>query len=501
MTYPPGGGGQWQPNDPYQQGGGGFPAQPQPGYPQTGGRPAQGYPQQPGYPQQQGQGFPQTGPQPAQGGFPQTDPQGFQFPQQQYGGGQYGYPVQPQPGPTKKRKGLVIGAVVAVLAVAAGAGVTVWALNRGSTQAGAASPTAAATNLVNAIGKGDVTGLLTGLAPAERDLMTSLNSETTKELQRLNVYKSGVDPNNIAGGFELKAENLKFDEAGAEKVNDHLTITKLVGGTVTVSSDMSKLPLTQDFIDLAFPTGVTQAPQTQTFDVAKLVKENKGALRIATIEVDGEWYPSLFYTIADYALAADKQKWPSKPIAAKGAASPGDAVRQLADAALAEDMTRVIELLPPDEMGVLHDVGPVLVDAAGKGKPSDVKITKLETETQDVDNATKVLLKEIELDSGGRQIKVTKDGECYAAETDGEKQKVCANDLAGKLGGRGMSTAATKAVTNLVKGMMANTGVITTEVDGKWYVSPIRSVTDLEVTALKSLQPEDIKALITLAKK
>ncbi|RLK59403.1 proline-rich domain-containing protein [Actinokineospora cianjurensis] len=491
MTYPPGGGGQWQPNDPYQQqggpGSGGFPAQPQPGFPQTGPQPAQG-----GFPQA---GFPQ-------GGFPQTGPQqaqpGYQFPQQPYGGGQYGYPVPPEA--PKKRKGLIIGVVVAVLAVAAGAGVTVWALNRGSAQAGAESPTAAATNLVNAIGKGDVLGLLTGLAPAERDLMTTLNSETTKELKRLEVYKADVDPNQI-NGFELKTENLKFDESGAEKVNDHLTITKLVGGKVTISSDASKLPLTEEFIDLAFPRGMTDAPQTQTYDVADLVKENKGEpIRIATVKVDDEWYPSLFYTIADYGLASEKLEWPKKSIAARGASSPGDAVRELAQASVNADLSRVIELLPPDEMAVLHDVGPVLVEAAGKQKPADVKILKLETETQDVEDATKVLLKELEVEADGQTVKVTKDGECYAAEVQGEREQICADDLAAKIGGRSMAADAKQALTNLVKGMIANTGVVTTEVDGKWYVSPIRSVTDLQITALKSLQPEDVKALFKLAK-
>ncbi|WP_018683573.1 hypothetical protein [Actinokineospora enzanensis] len=497
MTYPPGGGGQWPSNDPYQQQG-----------PGSGGFPAQGYPQQqPGYPQtgqQPAQGFPQTGPQPTQG-YPQTGPQQAQgypqaFPQQPYGG-QYGYQTPEQPGPSKKRKGVIIGTVVAVLAVGAGAGVTVWALNRGSAPAGAQNPTAAATSLVNAIGKGDVAGLLTGLAPAERDLLTTLNSQTTTELKRLNVYKADADPNQF-GGFELKTENLQFDESAAEKVNDHLTITKLVGGKVTVSSDASKLPFTEEFIDLAFPHGMTSSgPQTETVDVADLVKKNKGkAINIATVKVDDEWYPSLLYTIADYALADAKQSWPKQATPAKGASSPGDAVRGVADAALNEDLEGIIELLPPDEMGVLHDVGPVLIKEAGRGKPSGVKITKLDTETQDVDNATKVLLKEIVLENDGETVRITKDGDCYAAEVSGERERVCADDLATKVGGKRMPADAKRAVSNLVKGMMANTGVVTTEVDGKWYVSPIRSITELEITALKSLQPADVKALLNLAK-
>ncbi|MGY1451758.1 hypothetical protein [Streptomyces sp. SS8] len=90
-----------QPPPPY---GGG----PQPGY---------GYPQQPGMPPQgqPGYGYPQ---QPGQAGQPQP---GFPHPQQQ-GWGQPGYPQQPggymPPPPPGGGKGKVIGALVAILAVA-----------------------------------------------------------------------------------------------------------------------------------------------------------------------------------------------------------------------------------------------------------------------------------------------------------------------------------------------------------------------------------------------
>jgi hypothetical protein len=493
VTYP-GQGGQWPPNDPYGQG------QPQ-GYPQQGGQPQQGgyqqgYPQQgqqPGYGQQ---GYPQTGPQQA---FPQTGPQQAQpnYGQTQYGG-QYGYPA---PEPQKKgRKGLVIGVVAAVIAVAAGVGATVFFINRNnSVAAGAETPTTAATNLVTAIGQGDIAGVLTGLAPAERDLMSTLNSETTKELVRLEVYKPDADPNQISG-FEMKAENLVFDDAKAERINDRITITKLTGGTLTITSDMSKLPYTQEFIDAAFPRGVQERPQTETVDIAKEIAKNGGEpINIATVNVDGEWYPSLFYTLADYALAEENLDWPKESIPANGANSPEEAVRGLADAALDADLRRVIELLPPDEMGVLHDVGPVLVEQAGRTQPAPAKIIELETETTSVEDGTKVLLKKLVVEVEGETGTITKDGECYAAEVQGETQRMCADDLAREFAGTGMPPAVEKALTGLVKGMIENTGVVTVEVDGKWYVSPIRSLTDVMVTALKSLEAEDVRALLELA--
>ncbi|OLR94561.1 hypothetical protein [Actinokineospora bangkokensis] len=487
MTYPPGQGGQW----PDQTG----------GQPQHGGQPHADPTQQQQYPGYQPQGFGQPGQQGYPGqGFPGQEYQGQGYQTQGFPQQQYGYALPPEQ-PKKSRKGLVIGVVGAVLAVAAGAGVTVWAINQGSVQAGAESPTAAATSLVSALGQGDVAGLLSGLAPAERDLLTSLNAETTKELQRLEVYKADVDPNKVEG-FELTTKDLVFDEAAAERVNDHLTITKLVSGTVTVTSDASKLPYTEEFLDTVFPRGVPGGKKTETIDIAKVVREeNKGEpIRIATVQDDGEWYPSMLYTIADYALADEKQDWPATPIPAVGGDSPEAAVRGFTDAALAGDVEGVIKLLPPDEMGVLHDVGPAIVDAAGRTEDSGARLVDLQTETEGVSGGTKVLLKSVTLDIDGERGTVTKDGDCYSADTPDGKEQICADDLAAKVGGKKMASDAKQALANLIKGMMANTGVITTEVDGKWYVSPIRTFTELELTALKSLQPEDIRALLKLAK-
>lgn len=484
MTYP-GSGGPWQPNDPSQQpgglGSGPIPAQPgygQPGYPQ------QGYPQQgfaqPGYPQ--GPGY--------QAGYPQQA--GFA---QQTG---YGPPVPPK----KSRKGLLIGAIVAVIAIAAGSVVTVWALNRGEVRAGAPDPQAAATNLVSAIGKGDVAGLLSSLAPAEAAVLVDLNRDMTEELKRLDVYKKDADPDTLHGA-EIKTADLKYDEAAAEKVNDHLTITKLVGGTVTIDSDASKLPFTERFLEAAFPQGLSSKPEHQEVDIAKETKNGKEPIRIATVKVDDEWYPSLFYTIADYALAEADQKWPAQGIANKGAGNPTDAVKELLQAATDSNLTRVIELLPPDEMGALHDAGPVLVDMAGRADSTGVRITRFEADTQEVTRGEKVVIREFEATIEGEgTVKVRRDGDCYQAEVQGETQRFCADQVATMLNGRSgpkISPEAKQALVDLASGMLKNTGIVTTEVDGKWYVSPLRSFTDVELTVLKSLDANDIFALLKLA--
>lgn len=497
MTYP--GGGQWQPNDPNQPGSGGFPAQ------QPGGYQQPGYGQPGGYPQTGPQGFPQQ-PQTGPEGFPQqpqTGPQGFGQPQ--YGQPQYGQ--QPQYGglpayggvpPKKRGKGPIIGAIAAVVVVALGVGATFFVLNRSEAGSGGEdNPTQAATNLVNSLSQGDVLGVLESLTPAESSLLVDFNAKTTKRLQELNVYKKDADPNKLHGA-SVQAENLKYDEKGAEKVNDHLTITKLIGGTVTLHADVNDLPLTEDFMDAAFPDGVSSKPTDEKIDIAKAVKDNGEPIRIATVKVDDKWYPSLFYSVADYALLDAGKKWPTQSIPNNGAANAGDAVKELVQAAINSDVERVIELLPPDEMGALHDAGPALLDEIGTPAATNVQVTKLETESADAESGgTRVMLKEIEVKVDGETYHVTKDGDCYTAQAQGETQKFCAADVAESMGNSDMKPELKQALSHLASGMLKNTGVVATEVDGKWYVSPLRTYSELGLTALSDLTPDDVIALVT----
>jgi hypothetical protein len=496
VTYP-GSGGPWQPNDPNQQPGSGpFPAQP--GYPQQQGGYSNpqsgGFPQLGGYYQQPGQGYPQTGPQPAQGyGYPPTGPQ----PTMQ----QYGPPGYPEPPGKKSRKGLIIGAIVAVIAIAAGSVVTVWALNRSDVKAGAPSPTAAADLLVNAISKGDLAGLLASLSPSEAAVLVDLNKDLTEEFKRLEVYKPDADPSSIQGA-NVKTTDLKYDDGAAEKVNDHLTITKLVGGKLSIDSDASKLPFTDRFLEAAFPRGLNSKPEHEEVDIAQATDNGKRPIRIATVKVNNQWYPSLFYTIADYGLQADKQDWPKEPIANNGTGSATDAVKEFAQATADRDLKRLIELLPPDEMGVLHDVGPVILDQAKiEGDNPGIKITKFDADTQDVTAGKKVVVKDLEADAdGGHHLTVRRDGDCYSYQADDENGKFCADQVTATLKDGNLSPEAKNALVHLASGMLKNTGIVTTQVDGKWYVSPLRSFTDIELTVFKSLSADDFYALLKVAK-
>ncbi|NIH83940.1 flagellar basal body protein FliL [Amycolatopsis granulosa] len=448
------------------------------------------YPQQPAYPQQ----------------YPQQ-----QYPQQQYPQGGHGQPwgpspvqpfqqLPPQQPPTRSRRGLIIGLVVALVVLLGGGGTWFALSQRDSIASGAATPTEAARNLATALSGSDVVGMIGALAPAEAKLLTEPVGQTTGELKRLGILKPDADPRALTG-LQVKAENLTFDETGAEQVNDHLTITKLTGGTLTVTADPARLPLSDQLMD-QMPAG--QGPQTETIDIARQVRRSGEPVRIATVKVDGEWYPSLLYTVADYALRDEHEPWPSTSIPARGASSANEAVEQLLQAALDADVTRVIELLPPDEMAVLHDAGPAIVAAARDAEPSGAKVLDLTTETSPVPGGTRATVTRVRLQGpDGETYTLTKKGDCYEATGEGRTEELCADYLADNIEheiGSSLPAEVTAVLRHLSSGVLAQgLGVVTTEIAGKHYVSPLRTYTELGLTVLRSLQPEDITALLHLA--
>jgi hypothetical protein len=469
------------------------PEQPGPWGPQQGQPGGQPWGQQPGQGWQQPQPWQQQ-PYPPQQGFGGEPPQQGFAGQPMYGG---------EPPRKGGKRGLIVGLVIA-LVVAIGGGTT-WFLLAQQTSAGASSPTDAALKLTDSFANGDLVGVLDSLAPAEATLLTDPIQDATGELKRLKVLDQSADPKSITG-VQVKSENLKFDEAAAEQVNDHVTITKLTAGKITISSDLGKLPLAKEFVDQALGGELpADRPSTDTIDIAEEVQRSGEPVRIATVKVDGQWYPSLLYTVADYALKDGKKNWPATPIAANGAASPNDAVKEMTQAALDADLQRVIELLPPDEMGVMHDAGQAILDEAkGELPASGAKLLDLQTQASDVTGGQRVTLTSLRLQgSDGKEYSVTKDGDCYSVAANGKNQKFCADDLVQQIENQADSSMPKQlrdVLQHLTTGILGQgIGVVTTQHDGKYYVSPLRTLTEQGMTVLRSLQPGDLTTLFKYA--
>jgi len=428
-------------------------------------------------------------------------------------------PPQPAAGGKKSRTPLILTVVAVVVALLAGAGIYFFAIRDTTTTAqGQASPEAAASSLLNALTAKDAVGVAAQLDPAEAALFSDMSGDILSELKRLGIISSDADPKALSGAV-ITTKDLTFDAAAEEKVNDRVTVVKLTGGTVTIDFDASKLPLS-DKVKGAIPEFEKNVKsQSKTIDIAAEVAKNDGKpFRISTVKRGDTWFPSMFYTVADNAYQEAKKDNPSLPSPADtgsitpiGGDSPEAAVNGLIDKALAGDMEGVIGMLPPDEMSVLYDYGRSLIEPAVKGdlKPVEgVALSDVAWQVDDVTGGKKVSLKSISVTKDGQTVKIVRDpaANSLTVTLPGQPTVVLSPDnletYISKMG-IGSSKLDPQLIDIIKREFVQVTGLgfTTVQVDGKWYVSPLRTYSGVLVSLLKGLEPGDIDYFISLANK
>lgn len=502
----------WQPSNPApagQQYG-------QPGYGQQYGQPG---PDQQGY-GQQGFGQQSYGPQ-AQGqqglGQQPAGQQGYGYQPDGYGqqgfSGQ-GYPGQPTPpagAPKKSRTAVIITAIAVVVALLVG-GSFLYFGNRSTKSAGGqASPQAAANSMLLSLTKKDPIGVADQLDPAEASLFSDFTGDILTELKRLQIVNSSASASDLTGST-ITVTGLTYDN-NPEQVNDHVSVVKLTGGTVTVVSDPGKLPITDKIKNAAGDALTTMEPSSKTINIADEVRKMGHPIRISTVKRDGKWYPSLFYTAADYWAQAKSTGNPTAAdfIPANGGSSPEDTMNKVLAASTSGDITTAISLLPPDEMGVLHDYGKLLTKNASSSSSNslgDVKFSNATWDVSDVTGGKKVSLKTLTATVDGKDYALVRDPAAgsLTVTVPGEPAIVL-NDstldsFIAKMNGDSspMAPQLTKIIKSEFK-QVIGLGVVMTENGGKWYASPLRSYTGIFTALLKGIDASDVDYLISLAKK
>jgi len=469
---------------------------------------------------------PPTGPQGWQQ-QPPTGPQGWQQPPTQtlppQGPGGPGGPGQPwnvqgpaAPEPAKNRKPIIITAVVVVVALIAAASVWFFAFkdknSTATTASGESTPQASVTALFSTLSNSDPIGLADQLDPAEAALFTDLNSDIITELKRLDVLSSDASTDAMTG-TKITVKDLTF-ACDNEVINDHLQIVKLTGGTITIESNPADLPLSSKIKD-AFGSQIDQAqPQSQTVNIADEVANNDGKpFRIATVNRNGQWYVSLFYTIADNATqeAGLPNPTASDAIAAVGSNSPEDAVNALVQAVQAGKLEDAIAVTAPDEMGALHDYGKLLLqqgDASsieGDLQDAGFTIDNVTWDVSDVTGGKKVSIKSLDVTAQGETVSVERDPAAGSLTLTAPGQPAVTIDdstIDTYIGDYAQSANLDPQAVEIIKRefkQIIGLGLVTTQVDGKWYVSPVRSFGDVFTSLLKGLEPGDIDYLIKLS--
>ena len=385
------------------------------------------------------------------------------------------------------------------MVVVAGGAVSYLAFQDKNTGGGAGSPQGAVSTIVTSLSKSDVLGVLDDLPPGERASLRDSFVAQVSQLKRLKVLNSAADPNKVSG-VSFAAERLTY--GASVVINDHVQLVTVTGGTISVDSDASKVPYTKEFLDAAFDGKAPSKTQSQTIDIASETAKSGKPLRIAVQKVGGKWYPSLTYTVVAAAAASDHLGNPTaaNAIAPLGAGSADDAVRSLVTAATKQDYRGIIAGLDPSEDAALHDYGTLLLKSAPQPRSASVDLKNITFTDSSVPGGTRVSLHSVQFTSDGQSVTVTIDGQCAVIATGTKTTRMCALQALDRYGSSLHLTAAQRSALGDLFAAIPKIGVVSTESGGQWYISPIRTYSNLDTTVLSNLKADDLLTLIKLAR-
>ena len=416
----------------------------------------------------------------------------------------------------QRRRGPASITAAALFVVAGGAFAAGQIEALGTADGGAKTPDGAVEAMFQSLSENDVLGVLDHLAPGEREVVKDATVDYVDELSRLGVVSEDLDLSAVPG-FEFSYGGMTY---ASEQANERVWLVEVTGGTMTVGVNTAELPvgdLLFDRLDLA----TNSVTETVTVDIAEDLGDDE--LRVAVVEEGGSYFVSSFYTAAELAAASAGYTMPATSIPAVGAATPADALRGVIDAGIQLDVAGLIELTPPDEMAALHDYGLILVELAEQAlgeadvesaldgwtisvdaldleqvevtggiklQPTHIAVSGADTEGRGFDvSATKVdetcvdySVTAVEVRDGGAPDEVAMSG------------RACAADIKNAFEGEDVPVEV-QAIAERLVGQLGQVGVVTVEVDGRWYVSPSRTLTDVLLVGMQGLEGDDIETL------
>jgi hypothetical protein len=350
--------------------------------------------------------------------------------------------------------------------------------------------------MIDALNKSDVIGMLDNLAPGERNALEPGLEDIFGQLKRIGVLSSTADISDITG--------LHISEQGLATSTDQLTpdvaAVTVSGGTNSEAVDPSQLPLASYFQGLVDKAMNNRSEST--------TGPNSGKDTLGTVKVDGGWYVSLGYSIAINALRSSGQTG-APPATGQlqpvGASSPQGAVQALFSSVSQFDLTGLLAGLDPEELAAVDDYAADWLPSAQtaldkvRGQVS-ISFGNLSFSTEQVDGGTLV-----KVGSGLTLSVKTHAGDleyangCYTVTGTGtgtpEHQCISKGDqYEGKL--LDLLPPAVQPIFKRLTTMKPDTGLVTVEENGKWYVSPTRTYLDAISTELSEFQPGDIQTII-----
>lgn len=404
-------------------------------------------------------------------------------------------------GSAKRRSpGKVAVAGAAVVALLGAGAFAVSAITGNDDDGGAATAQEVGERLVASLGDEDVLGVVDLLLPGERDAFRQPLLDLVDHLTRLGVADDSADLADI-GGLDIAFDGVKVTK-GEEVADDIVDIT--VSGTSTTSVDGKEVPIGDLLIDEAFDgerPDLDAEPQDEDFE-----------WHLTTVKRDGRFYLSLFYSLAESLRPAD-QDVPDQAIDLEGATQPEGAVDNLLGAVSNLDVEGIIANLDPGEAEALQRYAPLFLgdaqnaidDSGFTWEITDTEYTVSGSGDRRSVNVDALTITATDPGSGDDVVVTYADG-CATVEVP-EQEPVNSCDgfdsADQQLDDMGIDSRALDELRTAWADAFSDfqpTGVAVHQVGGKWFVSPVRTGSDMLLGVLGALDKDEIHELVQATK-
>lgn len=367
-----------------------------------------------------------------------------------------------------------------------------------NTNDGARTPEGAVQALFQAITERDVIGVVEVLPPGERHAIGESLPTLAEQLQRLG-FVADVSLEDVGGSVSVEGLTLSTREFSGEVVRVDVT-----GGVLRASWARGNEPITDLGRSLLNKLGLDVAGPGEEVSVDFADRP----LHLMTVKEAGGWHVSLYFTIAE-SLRRDTdapEPWWGRGPAAIGADTADAAVRDLFKAASDPDPGRAQSIAYPDEMRALYDYAPLFLPEtrraaleAYEDKRFFFGFSELVLEMDGTGHQRTIRVTRFDGSFGDdvEQVRVRYDGFCASFELKRSVDEVhverrCDGDLAPPSDlARDSTWYPLFAWTQL--GRVFPTFIVQ-ERNGRWFVSPTRSVLVTLTEVLRELRVDQAPA-------
>ena len=409
-------------------------------------------------------------------------------------------PVAPRRAVETSLSATAIAVVVAFIVAATAVAVLAFTRDDGS-----ATPEDATRSMFAAIETNDVLGVLEQLPPGERKSLRDELPAIGGELTRLGLL-SGFDIRD-AGDVQIRFQDVALRSS---RLADSMAAVEVVGGSVDVTLPAGPSPLTdraRELLQRDFDVSLDGAARTVHHDFGT------EPLRIIAVREGGGWHVSIAYSVADALRVRAGLSLPElgegKGPEAIGSNTPDQAVSDLLDAYADGDPQRTVTVLYPDDARALYDYAPVFIPTAraeaervAADGTFDVQRNRIETAVEGTDSTRTVRVTALDLDIRDelKKIHVTYENGCFHTDyrlADDDPPYASYNFCDGHTPGpEERQRPRDNPLSSLaIFGGGADLPVFTVvERNGRWFISPVRTLLESIVTSLRALEPGDVDA-------